>query len=284
MQLENEKKVVTIINSDITGSRFKNVRAEQLTFQCSNLSGMKMNDVNLTGMDISDANLSGLVIDGAQWGGALFLHLGYSDKDQPELAQIESNPVQFSHCSLKEGVFAECNLTNVKLEDCDISGLEINGINIEKLIRQHASAAEKMEIDQEFEQREMHRVSEVACINLPVSNVEVSTNWYVNHLGSTIMREPQRFPDGNANSLIRLGKAGPSVWLRESTEQVSMNFSINSGSNLTIFELRTENMNDFYEQLKRENVNITEIEDHGVCGKTFKIIDPDGNKFTILEC
>jgi RNA polymerase sigma-70 factor (ECF subfamily) len=141
----------------------------------------------------------------------------------------------------------------------------------------------KNKLGQEFEQNVIRRVSEVACINLPVRNIEVSTNWYVDHLGSSIMREPKRFPDGNANSLIRLGKAGPSVWLRESVDQVNMNFSRSSGSSLTIFELRTENINDFNEQLKREKVNITEIEDHGVCGKTFKIIDPDGNAFTILE-
>ncbi|WP_158560517.1 RNA polymerase sigma factor [Paenibacillus contaminans] len=68
-------------------------------------------------------------------------------------------------------------------------------------------------VGQEFEQEVIHRVSEVACINLPVSNIEVSTKWYVDHLGSSILREPQRFSDGNANSLIRLGKTGPFLFL-----------------------------------------------------------------------
>ncbi|WP_162463255.1 pentapeptide repeat-containing protein [Paenibacillus psychroresistens] len=140
MLLENEKKIITVINSDITGSSFKNVRAEQVSFQCANLSGVTLSDVNLTGMSISDANLSDLVIDGAQWGGAQFNHIGFSDKDQPESDQQERNPLQFRNCSLKQGVFTECNLTNVKLENCDITGLVINGINIENLIKQHASA------------------------------------------------------------------------------------------------------------------------------------------------
>ncbi|BBH20166.1 hypothetical protein Back11_15110 [Paenibacillus baekrokdamisoli] len=140
MQLENEKKVITVINSDITGSSFKNVRAEQVSIQCANLSGLTMNDVNLTGMNISDANLSDLVIDGAQWGGAQFKHIGFSDKDQPELEQLERNPLQFTHCSLKQGVFTDCDLTNVKLENCNVTGLVINGVNIENLIKRHISA------------------------------------------------------------------------------------------------------------------------------------------------
>jgi uncharacterized protein YjbI with pentapeptide repeats len=139
MQLENEKKVISVINSDITGSSFKNVRAEQVSIQCTNLTGIKLNDVNLTGMNISDANLSNLVIDGAQWGGAQFNDIGFSDKDQPESEHQVRNPLQFTHCSLKLGVFTDCDLTNVKLENCNITGLVINGVNIENLIKQHVS-------------------------------------------------------------------------------------------------------------------------------------------------
>lgn len=75
MKLENQKEILTIVNSDVTASSFKNVCAEQVTLNCCNLSGMNMNDVNLTGLHISDANLSEFVIDGAQWGEPIFATL-----------------------------------------------------------------------------------------------------------------------------------------------------------------------------------------------------------------
>ncbi|RED66317.1 pentapeptide repeat-containing protein [Cohnella lupini] len=140
MHLENEKNVITVVNSDITGSSFKNVRAEQVSIECANLTGITLNDVNLTSMTISDANLSDLAIDGAQWGGAQFKNIGFADKDQPEPELQERNPLQFTHCSLREGIFTNCDLSNVKLENCNISGLMINGMKIEELIKQHTSS------------------------------------------------------------------------------------------------------------------------------------------------
>ncbi len=135
----------------------------------------------------------------------------------------------------------------------------------------------------EFEEKVIKRVLEVACLNLPVSNVEASTQWYVTHLGCTVMRPPQRFDDGNANALIRLGGGGPAVWLRESSDSVKMDFSRNGGNGLTIFELRTENVDEFYEQLGKEGVNVFDRQNSLPCGKYFKVADPDGNTFTVLE-
>lgn len=60
MKLENQKETLTAQYSYLANS----------SFQCCDLTGLKMNDVNLTGMVITDANMSELVIDGAQIGGA----------------------------------------------------------------------------------------------------------------------------------------------------------------------------------------------------------------------
>jgi uncharacterized protein YjbI with pentapeptide repeats len=143
MNIENEKQELTVTNCDITGSRFKNVRAEQTTIQCCNLAGIKFNDVNLTGMDITNANLSEINIDGAQWGGAHFQYIGYNDKDDQDPAQRERKPVRFTHCSFEQGVFTDCNFANVRLDNCNISGLIINGVNIEQLLAQYVAAGEK---------------------------------------------------------------------------------------------------------------------------------------------
>lgn len=147
MKLENAQENLTVINADITNSSFKNVRAEQLTLQCCNLSGMKMNDVNLTGLHISDANLSELVIDGAQWGGAHFRYIGFDDggksKPEPEPEPQQIRTVRFSDCNFKQGAFTDCDFTNVRLENCDVSGLVINGINVGELLKQQAAAEQK---------------------------------------------------------------------------------------------------------------------------------------------
>lgn len=134
MKIENDKKAITVVNSDVTGSSFKNVRAEEVTIQCANLTGIRLNDVNLTGMNISDANLSNLAIDGAQWGGAHFQHIGYSDKDQPESEQSGRAPVQFTNTNMKRGVFTDCDFTNAKLFNCDVTGLVINGQPLDQLL------------------------------------------------------------------------------------------------------------------------------------------------------
>ncbi|WP_339203617.1 pentapeptide repeat-containing protein [Paenibacillus sp. FSL K6-3182] len=138
MKLENQKEILTIVNSDVTASSFKNVCAEQVTLNCCNLSGMNMNDVNLTGLHISDANLSEFVIDGAQWGGAHFRNIGFGNPSQPDV-EFNRTPVQLTNCNLHQSVFTDCNLKNAKFDNCDISGLTINGIDIESLIKQFES-------------------------------------------------------------------------------------------------------------------------------------------------
>lgn len=142
LKLENEKNTLTAVNSEVINSDFKNCNLSGMAIQCCNLSGMKMNDVNLTGLSISDANLSELKIDGAQWGGAFFRWIGYGNQNQPDV-EHNKQPVQFSNCNLQQGSFTDCNLSNVRLENCDITGLVINGVDIELLLKQHASNEQK---------------------------------------------------------------------------------------------------------------------------------------------
>lgn len=142
MKVENDKAVLDVTNADVSHSTFKNVRAEQLSFQCCNLSGMNMHDVNLTGFRIADANLSELHINGAQWGGAHFECIGFGNPIQPDVEFI-TTPVQFSNCNFDQGVFQDCNLSNVRMDNCNISGLVINGVDIEKLMKQYGSTEPK---------------------------------------------------------------------------------------------------------------------------------------------
>jgi uncharacterized protein YjbI with pentapeptide repeats len=137
--LENEQAVLKVKNSNVSGSSLNCCDLSGTEIQCCNASGLKMNDVNLTGMHISNANLSELDIDGAQWGGAHFRYIGYGNDSKPE-EEYNDQPVQFSNCNFKQGIFTDCDLTNVKLENCEIRGLVINGVQIDKLIQQYVSS------------------------------------------------------------------------------------------------------------------------------------------------
>lgn len=134
--------------ADISGSKWQEVRAEELDIDNvslaktkinnANMSGITLFDVNLSGLSISDANLTGMSIDGAQWGGAHFKHIGYGNKDQLENGHTAANPpVQITSCNLEDAVVRETNLRGVSIEGCDIEGLTINGVDISALLRQH---------------------------------------------------------------------------------------------------------------------------------------------------
>ncbi|RKN80570.1 VOC family protein [Paenibacillus ginsengarvi] len=133
----------------------------------------------------------------------------------------------------------------------------------------------------EFEQNVIKRVIEFACFNLTVSDVFVSTDWYVKHLGCRVVREPQRFMDGSANSQIKIGVQ--TVFLHESSDRVKIHYTHSNGSMGSIFELRTENIDEFYEQLLKEGVHVFERFDNLPCAKYFKVADPDGNVLSIME-
>lgn len=75
-------------------------------------------------------------------GGAHFQYIGYGNISQPDV-EYNKEPVRFSNCNFQGGIIIGCKLTNANLENCDISGLVINGINIENLIKQYQSIEQK---------------------------------------------------------------------------------------------------------------------------------------------
>ena len=87
MRMSLKVESLDLQKADISGSKWQEVRAEELVIDNvslaktkinnANMSGMTLNNVNLSGLSISDANLTGMSIDGAQWGGAHFKHIGY---------------------------------------------------------------------------------------------------------------------------------------------------------------------------------------------------------------
>ncbi len=139
----------------------------------------------------------------------------------------------------------------------------------------------KNKLGEAFEQKVVKRVVGISCINFPVKNVDISAQWYAEHLGCRLVREPIRTADG-ANAIIQLGENGPNVFLHEEAERTPLHFTRN-GAPASLFELKTDDIESFYAQLKAEGVQVGERYDNAPCSKYFDVVDPDGNTITIAE-
>jgi catechol 2,3-dioxygenase-like lactoylglutathione lyase family enzyme len=139
----------------------------------------------------------------------------------------------------------------------------------------------KEQLSEASEQKAVKRIAGISCINFPVKDVDVSAEWYVRHMGCRLVREPMRFKEG-ANAIIQLGENGPSVFLHEEAERTPLHFT-RCGVPAALFELRTDDIESFYAQLKEEGVQVGERYDNAPCSKHFDAVDPDGNTITIAE-
>jgi RNA polymerase sigma-70 factor (ECF subfamily) len=136
---------------------------------------------------------------------------------------------------------------------------------------------ESKKLGKAFTQKVVKRIVGMACIKMPVSNLERSVDWYVNHLGCILLIEPTK----HKSAVIQFGKEGPEVLFFEQPDIMQLHFTRN-GEAVPMFELRTEDINGFYAQLKAEGVRVAERYDNS-CGKYFQVFDPDGMMITIIE-
>jgi len=136
-------------------------------------------------------------------------------------------------------------------------------------------------LDAAFVTKVMKRITGLACINLPVRDVNVSARWYVENLGVILLREPTRFDQG-ANAIVQLGENGPSVLMHEEKDLTPLHFMRN-GKPAPIFELRTDDAEAFYTQLLEKGATVSNRHDNLPCGRYFHVHDPDGNVITIVE-
>ncbi|MBB3109602.1 uncharacterized protein YjbI with pentapeptide repeats [Paenibacillus phyllosphaerae] len=142
--------------ADISGSKWREVRAEELDIDNVslaktkinnvNMSQMSLNDVNMGGIKISNANLSGVGIQHANFSHAVIDHVHlFGTEFHNVVLPMEGDgnfnpeekykPVSFQNCNLSKGQLRNCDLSNVEITDCDITGLKINGILISDLIK-----------------------------------------------------------------------------------------------------------------------------------------------------
>ncbi|MFC8687082.1 pentapeptide repeat-containing protein [Brevibacillus porteri] len=142
--------------ADISGSKWQEVRAEELDIDNVSLAKTKINNVNMSQVTLHDVNMSGIKISNANLSGLSIQHANFSHAviDQAHLFGTEFHnvvlpnegdgnynpdgqykPVSFHSCNLTRGQFRNCDLSNVEITDCDITGLKINGILISDLLK-----------------------------------------------------------------------------------------------------------------------------------------------------
>lgn len=127
------------------------------------------------------------------------------------------------------------------------------------------------------------RVTGIACLNIPVGNIDASVDFYVNRLGCELVRETLCDPAGSwANAFIRFG-SDPTALLHQERDSFHMHF-LRDGEPAPILELRTEDIRGFYDVLVHTGVPVLGNISETSCGDRFQVSDPDGNRITIVQC
>jgi catechol-2,3-dioxygenase len=116
----------------------------------------------------------------------------------------------------------------------------------------------------------------VGTTYIPVTNVELSTEWYVLNLGAELSYKDEDKAILNlANQSIFLVKSmkgqTSNFFDVYGQERFSMTFEVNGLSALE--SLHTEFLN--------KEISVGEIEDRGHSGRNFVFLDLDGNKFDV---
>ncbi|WP_394582323.1 VOC family protein [Cytobacillus firmus] len=116
----------------------------------------------------------------------------------------------------------------------------------------------------------------VGTTYIPVTNVELSSEWYVNKLGAELS-----YKDGD-KAILNL--ANQSIFLVKSKEEQSANFFDIYGNerfSLTFEVNGLSALEDLHGDFKQSGIKVGEIEDRGHSGRNFVFYDLDGNKFDV---
>ena len=116
----------------------------------------------------------------------------------------------------------------------------------------------------------------VGTTYIPVTNVELSSEWYVNKLGAELCYKDE--------DKAILNVANQSIFLVKANEDQSSNFyDIHGNERFSLtFEVNGLNaLEDIHRDFKENGMRVGEIEDRGHAGRNFVFYDLDGNKFDV---
>ncbi|MGN7177239.1 glyoxalase [Paenibacillus sp. FSL R5-0490] len=116
----------------------------------------------------------------------------------------------------------------------------------------------------------------VGTTYIPVTNVDLSSEWYVNKLGAELSYKDQ--------DKAILNFANQSIFLVKSKEGQSANFFDIYGNerfSLTFEVNGLSALEAIHKDFKQNGIRVGEIEDRGHSGRNFVFYDLDGNKFDV---
>ncbi len=116
----------------------------------------------------------------------------------------------------------------------------------------------------------------VGTTYIPVTNVDLSSDWYVNKLGAELSYKDQ--------DKAILNFANQSIFLVKSNENQSSNFfDIYGNEHFSLtFEVNGLNaLEAIHQDFMQNEIRVGEIEDRGHSGRNFVFYDLDGNKFDV---
>ena len=111
---------------------------------------------------------------------------------------------------------------------------------------------------------------------IPVTNVDLSSAWYVNKLGAELSYKDR--------DKAILNFANQSIFLVKSNENQSSNFFDIYGNERFSLTFEVNGLNALeaiHKDFKLSEIRVGEIEDRGHSGRNFVFYDLDGNKFDV---
>ncbi|MDM5227255.1 VOC family protein [Cytobacillus sp. NJ13] len=111
---------------------------------------------------------------------------------------------------------------------------------------------------------------------MPVTNVDLSSDWYVNKLGAELSYKDQ--------DKAILNFANQSIFLVKSNENQSSNFFDIYGNERCSLTFEVNGLNALeaiHKDFRQSEIRVGEIENRGHMGRNFVFYDLDGNKFDV---
>ncbi|MDM5317122.1 GNAT family N-acetyltransferase [Fictibacillus sp. b24] len=110
----------------LEGSSVSNSNASHFHISNCNLSHSKFQNINYRNTLFADLNLSGSEMIYVTLGGVRFTDTNLGD---------QNTPVTFERCDLHGSKLTNCDLRNVEIEKSDITGMKIDNIPVEELLK-----------------------------------------------------------------------------------------------------------------------------------------------------
>lgn len=130
--------------------------------------------------------------------------------------------------------------------------------------------------------KEDARVQAVACIEVPVKNMQRAVDFYVFQLGFYLNTAKNRLPIEPDNTEVFIYPAsGVEIMLVQTDGEERLSFTRNGRLNhVLVLEMR-EDIDICHSRFVQAGIMTSPIKDSGGCGKSFDVFDPDGNLITL---